>query len=365
MFRHLSVRLASLFRRERLERELDTELRYHIDMLVEQNIAQGMAPDAARREALRVFGTVDGRQGRRPRQLAVALRRSRGAGRPLRRAQPAPQSRASRSSSSSRWRSASAPTPPSSASSTACCCGRCPTRTATSWSSCTTARATPVANDLGFSPKEMDDYRQARSLSDVVEFHNMFFNLLGRAEPERLSTGVVSANYFDVLGVQPLHGRTFVRGRRRAGRAGGAGAEPQVLGAQLRRRSERRRPGVPDERQAAHGGRRPAAGAAVSARSRRLHAVVGVPVPLDAAARSTARQWPDADARSRASGPRSTLDEVAGRSRHRGGAAAEQLQGRLPADGLPRRRRPAEGRPDAQLHARRCGSCSARPGSCC
>ena len=32
----------------------------------------------------------------------------------------------------------------------------------------------------------------------------MFFNLLGRAEPERVSTGVVSANYFDVLGVQPL-----------------------------------------------------------------------------------------------------------------------------------------------------------------
>ena len=56
----------------------------------------------------------------------------------------------------------------------------------------------------------MDDYRQAASLSDVVEFHNMFFNLLGRAEPERVSTGVVSANYFDVLGVKPIFGRTFV-----------------------------------------------------------------------------------------------------------------------------------------------------------
>ena len=38
------------------------------------------------------------------------------------------------------------------------------------------------------------DYRRARSFSDVVEFHNMFFNLLGRAEPERVSTGVVSAS---------------------------------------------------------------------------------------------------------------------------------------------------------------------------
>src|SRR5690242_10522091 len=60
MFRHLSTRLSSLVRRERLERELDTELRYHIDMLVEQNIAKGMTPDGARREAHRVFGTVAG-----------------------------------------------------------------------------------------------------------------------------------------------------------------------------------------------------------------------------------------------------------------------------------------------------------------
>src|SRR5262249_38627226 len=46
--------------------------------------------------------------------------------------------------------------------------------------------------------------------SDVVEFHNLQFTLLGRAEPLRVSTGVVSANYFDVLGVKPLYGRTFV-----------------------------------------------------------------------------------------------------------------------------------------------------------
>src|SRR5258708_32160727 len=60
MLRHLSVRLSSLFRRDRLERELDTELRYHLDMLVEQHVQRGMTPEAARREALRLFGTVDG-----------------------------------------------------------------------------------------------------------------------------------------------------------------------------------------------------------------------------------------------------------------------------------------------------------------
>ena len=99
--------------------------------------------------------------------------------------------------------------------------------------------------------------------------------------PSACPTGVVSANYFDVLGVKPraTAGR-FVDSRRRAWRAGRAGPEPQVLAAQLRRRPEDRRPGVPDERPAAHRRRRAAAGAAVSARRRRLHADVRVPVPI-------------------------------------------------------------------------------------
>ena len=60
LMRRLTIRLGSLFGRERLEQQLDAELRYHIDMLVEQNLAAGMSPAAARREALRVFGAVDG-----------------------------------------------------------------------------------------------------------------------------------------------------------------------------------------------------------------------------------------------------------------------------------------------------------------
>ena len=60
MFRRLSIRFGTLFRRDRRERELDAELRYHLDMLVEQNILTGMPPDAARREAMRVFGTLEG-----------------------------------------------------------------------------------------------------------------------------------------------------------------------------------------------------------------------------------------------------------------------------------------------------------------
>ena len=60
---------------------------------------------------------------------------------------------------------------------------------------------------------ELYDYRdQAETLDELVEYHTMFFVLLGRDEPERVQTGVVSDNFFDTLGVTPLHGRTFVEG---------------------------------------------------------------------------------------------------------------------------------------------------------
>jgi hypothetical protein len=38
----------------------------------------------------------------------------------------------------------------------------------------------------------------------------MNFLLLGPDSAERVNTAVVSANFFDVLGVKPVHGRTFV-----------------------------------------------------------------------------------------------------------------------------------------------------------
>src|SRR5260370_30636843 len=60
------------------------------------------------------------------------------------------------------------------------------------------------------SVAEINDYRtQSHSLDGLVEYHNMNFLLLGRSEPERVETGVVSWNYFDVFGVKPLFGRAF------------------------------------------------------------------------------------------------------------------------------------------------------------
>ena len=62
-----------------------------------------------------------------------------------------------------------------------------------------------------FSVHEVEDIReQSKTLESIVEYHNMQFDLLGVGEPQRINTGVVSANFFDVLGVKPLYGRTFV-----------------------------------------------------------------------------------------------------------------------------------------------------------
>ncbi len=66
-------------------------------------------------------------------------------------------------------------------------------------------------NDLPFSVKEIEDYRvRNHTLDSVVEYHRMMFSLLGGREPERVTTAVVSANFFRVLGVTPLFGRTFM-----------------------------------------------------------------------------------------------------------------------------------------------------------
>src|SRR5271155_3387458 len=66
-------------------------------------------------------------------------------------------------------------------------------------------------DDMQFSVPEIMDYRaQNRTLSGLVEYHDMSFTLFGHGDPDRVRTGVVSANYFDLFGVLPLLGRTFL-----------------------------------------------------------------------------------------------------------------------------------------------------------
>ncbi len=56
------LRLRSLLRSGHIERELDEELRYHFERLVEENRAAGMSPQDARYAALRALGPVESRK---------------------------------------------------------------------------------------------------------------------------------------------------------------------------------------------------------------------------------------------------------------------------------------------------------------
>jgi putative ABC transport system permease protein len=48
------------------------------------------------------------------------------------------------------------------------------------------------------------------NVADVAAYSNDNFNLTGDGEPERISGAQVSGNFFETLGVSPLHGRTFL-----------------------------------------------------------------------------------------------------------------------------------------------------------
>ena len=59
MTKGLRKRLRAVFLRRRMERELDDELRFHLEKDIELNVARGMNEKEARAAALRSFGAVD------------------------------------------------------------------------------------------------------------------------------------------------------------------------------------------------------------------------------------------------------------------------------------------------------------------
>jgi putative ABC transport system permease protein len=59
LLRTFVKRLTALFRRRRLEDDLDEELRSHLEMAIELNVRKGMSAADARQEALRSFGGVE------------------------------------------------------------------------------------------------------------------------------------------------------------------------------------------------------------------------------------------------------------------------------------------------------------------
>ena len=205
-------RLRGTVIRSGVERSTREEMRFHLDELVDEHVRRGLAPDAARREALKRFGSV-----------ALASERTRDV-------------------DTFRWLSDLW----QDVRYTARTLGKNPgfavvavvtlalgigANTAIfSVISGVLLKPLPYANgdrlvlvrqsaplagraDAGVSIKELYDYREQSSVfSNLVEYHQMNFDLLKRGEPDRVSTGVVSHNFFDVLGIKPILGRAFSRG---------------------------------------------------------------------------------------------------------------------------------------------------------
>jgi len=75
-------------------------------------------------------------------------------------------------------------------------------------------RQPQVANgveDSNFSFAEVAEYRKhSKTIDQFIEFGDFTFSVLGRGEPHRANGGLVTANFFSMLGAQPLLGRLLV-----------------------------------------------------------------------------------------------------------------------------------------------------------
>ncbi|HKU74410.1 MAG TPA: ABC transporter permease, partial [Pyrinomonadaceae bacterium] len=71
----------------------------------------------------------------------------------------------------------------------------------------------------GVSQADFAAYRdQNRSFETIALFNSSAINLTGEGEPERLPMTSVTADFFKVLGVNPVLGRTFVEGEDAEGK---------------------------------------------------------------------------------------------------------------------------------------------------
>ena len=66
-------------------------------------------------------------------------------------------------------------------------------------------------------PTALDYINDNETLSHLVEYHQMAFTLLGHGDPSNVEAGVVSWDFFEMLKVRPILGRTFLPGEDEPG----------------------------------------------------------------------------------------------------------------------------------------------------
>ena len=74
-----------------------------------------------------------------------------------------------------------------------------------------------IREDITSYPNYRDWRAQSTSFAHMAAFTDSAFNLTGADDPERLDGAMVTANFFDVMGVRPLLGRVFTEAQETPG----------------------------------------------------------------------------------------------------------------------------------------------------
>jgi predicted permease len=208
LLRIIPLRMRSLFRRSDVERELEEELRYHLDQQIAENVRQGMGAEAARRAALRAFGGIElsKEQVRDTRGTRWLEELSRDIGFGFRSLRRAP------GFATAVVLTLALGTGANTAMFTllrGTLLRGLPNRDGERLVYLRQSAPGQDQSNVQFSVPEVNDYRSAaKTLSTIAEYSSMTFTLVNRDDqPERVRAGIVTGNYFEVLGIDPVLGR--------------------------------------------------------------------------------------------------------------------------------------------------------------
>jgi predicted permease len=209
-------RFLAMFRKRRLDRDLDDELRFHLDSQIEQNLRRGMSPEQARQEAQRSFGGVEqvkeAYRDRRGIPLIETLLQDLRYSRRLLRQSPAF----------------------SAVAILTLALGIGATSAIFSVVNAVLLKPLPYRGaeslvlvrqqilKLGPQPMRVAapdtvEYRKSEVFEEAGAMQNRVYDLSGDGGPEQIIGGRVSANLFPLLGAAPLEGRLFSEDEDRLG----------------------------------------------------------------------------------------------------------------------------------------------------
>jgi predicted permease len=208
--RNVASGLRSLFRKERVDRELDEELSAYVEMAADEKMKQGMSRQEAFRTVRLERGSLDCAKeivhsGGWESILETCWRDLRFAFRMLRK--------------SAGFTAVAVLT---------LALGIAANTTVLSWISATLLNPIPgvahtsdlvtiMRGDRSDHPTPPFSYLDLRDISErtqtfsgLLGYHDDYMSLTGVAKPERIYGALTTANYFDLLGVHPILGRTFL-----------------------------------------------------------------------------------------------------------------------------------------------------------